>query len=270
MLDGLALQTPGGVDEATWWLRDINMNVKQGQLVCIVGRVGSGKSSLLSALLGEMQVELTVTAFCNCPCHSLLDNYGRDVDTIICGAVRVRPRGGGRQHGVRGAAGVDHQRHGGEQCAAGPGARPGQVGPRRQGAPQPTLPFCCMTQSDDLNLCLVFRLAPGSVCNSICYRSAEPCLSAAVIITVVGVQACSLEADLAVLPAGRHTEIGERGVNLSGGQKARVSMARAMYADTDFIIMDDPLSAVDVHVGRHMFNQCIRGAPTVALSCCLW
>ena len=73
-------------------------------------------------------------------------------------------------------------------------------------------------------------------------------------------QACSLEADLAVLPAGRHTEIGERGVNLSGGQKARVSMARAMYANTEFIVMDDPLSAVDVHVGRHMFNQCIKGA----------
>ena len=76
-------------------------------------------------------------------------------------------------------------------------------------------------------------------------------------------QACSLEADLAVLPAGRHTEIGERGVNLSGGQKARVSMARAMYADTELIIMDDPLSAVDVHVGRHMFNHCIRGAPMI-------
>ena len=78
--------------------------------------------------------------------------------------------------------------------------------------------------------------------------------------TTALLQACSLEADLAVLPAGRHTEIGERGVNLSGGQKARVSMARAMYADTELIIMDDPLSAVDVHVGRHMFNHCIRGA----------
>ena len=51
----LAVQT-AGADEATWWLRDINIEVKQGQLVCIVGRVGSGKSSLLSALLGEMQV----------------------------------------------------------------------------------------------------------------------------------------------------------------------------------------------------------------------
>ena len=93
---------------------------------------------------------------------------------------------------------------------------------------------------------------------------AKPCCvhscGAAAFITSDGVQACSLEADLAVLPAGRHTEIGERGVNLSGGQKARVSMARAMYADTEFIIMDDPLSAVDVHVGRHMFDQCIRGA----------
>ena len=72
-------------------------------------------------------------------------------------------------------------------------------------------------------------------------------------------QACSLAADLAVLPAGKDTEIGERGVNLSGGQKQRISMARAMYADCDFVIMDDPLSAVDVHVGRHMFEKCIAG-----------
>ena len=52
-----AVQT-AGADEATWWLRDIDMEVKEGQLVCIVGRVGSGKSSLLSALLGEMQVRI--------------------------------------------------------------------------------------------------------------------------------------------------------------------------------------------------------------------
>lgn len=72
-------------------------------------------------------------------------------------------------------------------------------------------------------------------------------------------QACSLGADLAVLPAGQETEIGERGVNLSGGQKQRISMARAVYSSADFYIMDDPLSAVDVHVGRHMFDNCIVG-----------
>ena len=63
-----------------------------------------------------------------------------------------------------------------------------------------------------------------------------------------------------VLPAGQDTEIGERGVNLSGGQKQRISMARAVYSNADFFIMDDPLSAVDVHVGRHMFENCIVGA----------
>ena len=65
---------------------------------------------------------------------------------------------------------------------------------------------------------------------------------------------------MAVLPAGQDTEIGERGVNLSGGQKQRISMARAVYSDAGFYIMDDPLSAVDVHVGRHMFDNCIAGA----------
>ncbi|CAN0423120.1 unnamed protein product, partial [Laminaria digitata] len=52
------------------------------------------------------------------------------------------------------------------------------------------------------------------------------------------------------LPAGDETEIGEKGINLSGGQKQRVSLARAAYADADVYILDDPLSAVDSHVGR--------------------
>ena len=63
-----------------------------------------------------------------------------------------------------------------------------------------------------------------------------------------------------ILPAGDRTEIGEKGVNLSGGQKQRISMARAAYADADLYIMDDPLSAVDVHVGKHIFANCITGA----------
>jgi ABC-type multidrug transport system fused ATPase/permease subunit len=62
---------------------------------------------------------------------------------------------------------------------------------------------------------------------------------------------CALEADLPLLPAGDLTEIGERGVTLSGGQKQRVQLARALYADADVYLLDDPLSAVDAHTGAY-------------------
>ncbi|XP_019731916.1 multidrug resistance-associated protein 9 [Hippocampus comes] len=69
---------------------------------------------------------------------------------------------------------------------------------------------------------------------------------------------CSLRADLQILPHADQTEIGERGLNLSGGQKQRVSLARAVYANKDIYLLDDPLSAVDVHVGKHIFEECIK------------
>ncbi|KFZ64856.1 Canalicular multispecific organic anion transporter 1, partial [Podiceps cristatus] len=69
------------------------------------------------------------------------------------------------------------------------------------------------------------------------------------------IRACALLPDLELLPAGDQTEIGERGINLSGGQKQRVSLARAVYSNADIYVLDDPLSAVDAHVGKYLFEH---------------
>uniref|UniRef100_A0A8C1PKI9 ABC-type glutathione-S-conjugate transporter n=1 Tax=Cyprinus carpio TaxID=7962 RepID=A0A8C1PKI9_CYPCA len=70
-------------------------------------------------------------------------------------------------------------------------------------------------------------------------------------------EACALLPDLGILPARDATEIGEKGLNLSGGQKQRVSLARAVYRKADIYLLDDPLSAVDAHVGQHIFEKVI-------------
>lgn len=74
------------------------------------------------------------------------------------------------------------------------------------------------------------------------------------------VRACNLTPDFESHPAGDMTEVGEKGVTMSGGQKARVALARAVYQDRDVYLLDDPLSAVDAHVGRWLFDECISGA----------
>lgn len=71
------------------------------------------------------------------------------------------------------------------------------------------------------------------------------------------VKVCELTSDLAILQAGDETEIGEKGINLSGGQKQRVSLARAIYQKADIYLLDDPLSAVDAHVGKALFENAI-------------
>ncbi|KAK6195727.1 hypothetical protein SNE40_001092 [Patella caerulea] len=73
------------------------------------------------------------------------------------------------------------------------------------------------------------------------------------------VKTAALTRDLEIMPDGENTLIGDRGVSLSGGQRARVSLARALYTDADIYLLDDPLSAVDTTVGRHIFNICIKG-----------
>lgn len=73
------------------------------------------------------------------------------------------------------------------------------------------------------------------------------------------VKACALDVDFHMLPDGDQTEVGERGITLSGGQKARINLARAVYSDRDIILLDDVLSAVDARVGKHIMNECICG-----------
>ncbi|KAG2178766.1 hypothetical protein INT43_001612 [Umbelopsis isabellina] len=149
-------------------LENMNFAVKKGELVAVVGRVGSGKSSLMSALLGDMQK--------------------------TSGTVKIR----------------------------------GSVAYASQ---QPWI----------MNATLRDNILFGAKYDADFYETV--------------LEACSLKADIAILTAGDMTEIGERGINLSGGQKARISVARAVYARADVYVFDDPLSAVDAHVGKHIFDH---------------
>lgn len=67
-------------------------------------------------------------------------------------------------------------------------------------------------------------------------------------------KACALDQDLTQFPFGDQTEIGERGINMSGGQKQRIQLARAVYADADIYLLDDPFSAVDAHTAASLFK----------------
>ncbi|KAG3168007.1 Canalicular multispecific organic anion transporter 2 [Phytophthora cactorum] len=154
-------------------LEEINLEVERGALVMIVGKVGAGKSSLLSALLGEMS----------------------------------------RTSGVL------------------------EIGGRVAYVSQDT-----WIRNATLRDNILFE------------QDYDPERYAQVL------EASQLAMDLNALPNGDSTEIGERGINLSGGQKARVAIARAMYrTGTDVLILDDPLSAVDPHVAHAIFEKCIVG-----------
>nr|XP_023023834.1 probable multidrug resistance-associated protein lethal(2)03659 isoform X1 [Leptinotarsa decemlineata]XP_023023843.1 probable multidrug resistance-associated protein lethal(2)03659 isoform X1 [Leptinotarsa decemlineata] len=73
------------------------------------------------------------------------------------------------------------------------------------------------------------------------------------------IRVCALQRDFSLFPHGDRTLVGERGVALSGGQRARINLARAVYKEADIYLLDDPLSAVDTHVGKQLFNECICG-----------
>uniref|UniRef100_A0A8D3BVZ3 ABC-type glutathione-S-conjugate transporter n=1 Tax=Scophthalmus maximus TaxID=52904 RepID=A0A8D3BVZ3_SCOMX len=151
-------------------LKRINIHVPRGSLVAVVGHVGSGKSSLLSAMLGETE-----------------KRSGR---VVVKGSVAYVPQ----QAWIQNATVQDNVIFGREKL------------------------------------------------KTWYHRVLE---------------ACALLPDLDILPAGDATEIGEKGLNLSGGQKQRVSLARAVYRTADVYLLDDPLSAVDAHVGQHIFDKVI-------------
>ena len=71
------------------------------------------------------------------------------------------------------------------------------------------------------------------------------------------VKACALQQDFDAFLAGDSTQVGERGITISGGQKQRLAIARAAYARPDVVVLDDPLSAMDAHVGKTVFEECI-------------
>uniref|UniRef100_A0A673AZ78 ABC-type glutathione-S-conjugate transporter n=1 Tax=Sphaeramia orbicularis TaxID=375764 RepID=A0A673AZ78_9TELE len=151
-------------------LHSLNIKVEPGSIVAVVGHVGSGKSSLLSAMLGEME--------------------RRSGSACIKGSVAYVPQ----QAWILNASLKENVLFGGQRI------------------------------------------------ESWYHRVME---------------ACALLPDLDILPGGDGTEIGEKGLNLSGGQKQRVSLARAVYRKSDVYLLDDPLSAVDAHVGQHIFDRVI-------------
>uniref|UniRef100_A0A914LYZ1 Uncharacterized protein n=1 Tax=Meloidogyne incognita TaxID=6306 RepID=A0A914LYZ1_MELIC len=157
-------------EEEPLFLKNLNIEIKRGSLVAVVGRIGSGKSSLLSAILGEM--------------------YCKSGTVEIDGQIAYVPQ-----------------------------------------------------QAWIQNMSLRENILFGNTLNKQLYD--------------VVIDACSLQQDLDSLPGGDSIEIGEKGINLSGGQKQRISLARAAYLDRDIYFLDDPLSAVDSHVGKHIFDKLI-------------
>ncbi|KAG8877736.1 hypothetical protein FRB97_003150 [Tulasnella sp. 331] len=155
-------------------LKDVEFSVSRGAFVTIVGQVGSGKSSLLQALIGEMRRTRGNTTF--------------------SGPVSYLPQ----------------------------------------------TPWI-------LNTTLRENILFGEELDQTRYNFV--------------LSACQLLPDIAILPFGDMTEIGEKGVSLSGGTKARVSLARAAYSNTDIVILDDTLSAVDAHVGKSILDQCLLNGP---------
>jgi ATP-binding cassette subfamily C (CFTR/MRP) protein 1 len=178
----VAVSLPEAASSSSFALRDVRLRVPAGSLVVVVGPVGSGKSALLLALLGEMHARPSSSS--SCPPSSPL----------------VTVRG--------------------------------------------TLSY---TQQDPYILNATVR---DNVLMGLSFDAARYARA---------IQSAALAPDLARLPGGDRAEIGEKGVNLSGGQRHRVALARAAYSRADVALLDDPLSAVDAHVARQLFFGLLEG-----------
>ncbi|XP_038963050.1 ATP-binding cassette sub-family C member 9 isoform X3 [Rattus norvegicus] len=166
-------------------LSNIDIRIPTGQLTMIVGQVGCGKSSLLLAILGEMQT-LEGKVYWN--------NVNESEPSFE--ATRSRSR-----YSVAYAA------------------------------QKPWL----------LNATVEENITFGSSFNRQRYKAVT--------------DACSLQPDIDLLPFGDQTEIGERGINLSGGQRQRICVARALYQNTNIVFLDDPFSALDIHLSDHLMQE---------------
>ncbi|KAG5471681.1 hypothetical protein LSCM4_03233 [Leishmania orientalis] len=234
--DGAAAGFPGGEDgddggvggalytmEDKALLRDVRVSFPRAQLTVVVGATGSGKSVLLATLLGAFRLEGrvgVVQSMAYVPQQPWLMQ-----ETIEANITFFE----GDRRGTAEVAAVIGER--------GDGAFGGESTLARS-------PLRCAEKPSEAAALSRY----GGSRETVKERLAR------------AVQSCQLDADLALMERGLRTEIGERGINLSGGQKARVGLARAVYADCDVYVLDDPLSALDAHVGRRVMDEVVLRA----------
>ena len=219
-------------------LRDINFTVKKGEFVCIIGEVGSGKSSLLNALLNNMiQVSPDeVTKILNA---RKIPNVSNVLQIVPEGKLTVALE---RDSEIPKNPMLEMAEKIETKVEKNLIDNPEQNNDNNYNKVyiNGSIAYVCQTpfiQNNTLkNNILFFHEYDQERYNKILKIS-------------------ELLPDLEILKGGDMTEIGERGINLSGGQKARVSIARALYSDSDIYLLDDPISALDAHVGRNIINN---------------